>query len=120
MIRRINSHSFIFESTDEVRIYLETNQDMEKNSLFATLGNKTTSLNNEMTLKFGIITAGKLDDSRKLILDMEHLNLFNSLQSNEIKIFLPKDFNMLVSKTRITGKNDTYFNINVYNALLKK
>ena len=52
-------------------------------------------------------------------LDFEHLNLFNALQSDNIKIFLPQKYNMLVSKTTINGKNDTYFNLNVYNALLK-
>lgn len=120
LIRRVNNHSYIFDKIDDIRIYLETKDDMEKNSLFATLGNKTTELNNEMTLKFGIVNSGKLDGSRELILDIEHLNLFNALPSNDIKIFLPQNFNMLVSKTKVNGKKDTYFKMNIYNALLKK
>lgn len=119
LIKRINSHSFIFDKLDDVRIYLETKDDMEKNSVFATIGNKETDLSNEITLKFGIVTAGKIPNGAKLILDLEHLNMFNALQSNEIKIFLPEKFPMLVSKTIVQGKNGTFFKMNVYNALLK-
>lgn len=119
LIRRIGSHSFIFDKIDDLRVYLETKDDMEKNALFATLGNKTASLSNEMTLKFGIVTNGAIAKDRNLILDLEHLNLFNALPSNDIKIFLPKQYNMLVSKAKVNGKNGTYFNMNIYNALLK-
>ena len=119
LIRRISSHSYIFDKIDDLRIYLETKDDMEKNALFATLGNKATNLSNEMTLKFGIVNSGAIAEDRNLILDLEHLNLFNALPSNDIKIFLPKQFNMLVSKAKAFGKNDTYFSMNIYNALLK-
>lgn len=122
LIKRIISHSFIFENSkqNELRIYLTLKNDMEKNSIYATLGNNENSLSNEITLKFGIVNFGTLPDNRKLILDLEHINLFNAIQSNEIKIILPKKYNMLISKTKILGKNDSYFNMNIYNALLKK
>lgn len=119
LIKRINSHSFIFEKIDDVRVYLDVDQSMEKNSVFATIGNKNSDLNNEMTLKFGIVTFGKLANDRKLILDLEHLNLFNAIQSSEIKIFLPEKYNMLISKIKVLGKNDSYFNMNIYNGILK-
>jgi len=119
LIRRINSHSYIFDKIDDLRIYLETKDDMEKNAIFATLGNKSSNLNNEMTLKFGIVNNGAIAKDRNIILDLEHLNLFNALPSNDIKIFLPKQYNMLVSKAKVSGKNDTYFSMNIYNAILK-
>ena len=63
------------------------------------------------------MTFGKLED-RELIIDLDRLQLFNAVQSNEIKISL-MDKNVLVSKVRQTGKNDSYFSIVVYNSLLR-
>ena len=117
LIKRINSHSYIFDDAEALRIYLETKRDMENNSLFASIGNRSNNLNNEMTVKFGIVTFGKLED-RELIIDLDRLQLFNAVQSNEIKISL-MDKNVLVSKVRQTGKNDSYFSIVVYNSLLR-
>lgn len=119
LIRRVNNHQFIFDNVNDIRIYLELKDDMQKNTLFATLGNKNMALGNEMTLDFGIVTSGTLKEDRKLILDVTRLNIFNALQSNEIKIFLPEKYNMLVSTVKVLGKNDTYFTLNTYNALLK-
>ena len=78
LIKRINSHSYIFQDSEQLRIYLETKKDMENNSLFASIGNRGSNLNNEMTLKLGIVTFGKLDD-RELVLDLERINLFNAV-----------------------------------------
>ena len=119
IIRQLNSQSYISDKPDDLRICLDVDESMEKNSLFATLRTADNDLSTSMTLKFGIITSGKTSPDRKLILDFEHLNLFNALQSDSIKIFLPQKYNMLVSKTNVSGKNDTFFNLNVYNALLK-
>ena len=77
-IKRINSHSFIFDDIEKTRIYLTQDKDMEKNSVFATVGNKSTNLNNEITLKLGLLSFGGLED-REIILDLERLNLFNAL-----------------------------------------
>ena len=93
---------------------------MEKNAIFATLGNKETNLNNEVTLKFGLMNSGELPENRPIIIDIERLNLFNSIQSNNIKITLAKNVNVLISKTQLTGKNNTYFNFNIYNTLLRQ
>lgn len=67
LIKRVNSHQFIFNNPNDIRVYLETHEEMENNALFATIGNRSNNLNNEMTLKFGIVTSGKLD--RVLTLD---------------------------------------------------
>ena len=118
LIKRINNHSFIFQDTSTMRIYLETNKDMENNTLYATLGNKDVNLNNEITLKFGLVTSGQLDSSRKVIIDLERINLFNALPSNDIKIQL-MDKNVLVSKVVVNGKNDSFFSCSILNSILK-
>ena len=116
-IKRINSHSFIFDDIEKTRIYLTQDKDMEKNSVFATVGNKSTNLNNEITLKLGLLSFGGLED-REIILDLERLNLFNALQSNEIKIKL-MNMNFLVGESRLVGKNNSFFNLKVLNTTLK-
>lgn len=127
MIKRVNSHSFLFSDPKSVRVYLETKDDMENNAVFATIGNKDTELSNEMTLKFGLATFGSLvergDDGlvkneRKIILDLERLNLFNSVQTSDIKFSL-MSLNCLVSKASVKGKNNTFFNSMVCSTMLK-
>lgn len=118
MIKRLNSHSYISQDPASLRIYLETKKDMENNALFATLGNKETTLNNELTLKLGMVTFGQISDDRKVILDFERMNLFDSYASNDIEISL-MNMNVLVSKLKVSGKNDSYFNLNIYNTILK-
>jgi len=116
-IKRVNSHSFMFPDSKTVRVYLETKDDMEVNSVFATLGNKETALNNEITTKFGLVTSGALGE-RTMIVDLERLNLFNAVQAPEIKIAL-MNVNVLVSKTRVVGKSGSFFDLTIYNTLLK-
>lgn len=118
MIKRINGHSFMFTDAKTINVYLETKDDMEANAVFATLGNKNVDLGREMTLKFGLVTEGKIPDGRNLIIDIERMNLFNCIQSDDISISL-MDKNVLLSKTNVHGKNGTYFNINIYCTLLK-
>jgi len=127
MIKRLNGQAFMFSVAKDMRIYLETKDDMENNAVFATVGNRETSLNNEVTLKFGLVSAGSLvergDDGlvkseRKLILDFERLNLFNAMQSDCIKFQL-MDVNCLVSKTSMAGKNGSFLNFDLYCTVLK-
>ena len=118
LIKRINGHAFIFQDPTSLRIYIGTSDDMENNAVFATIGNKETDLNNEMTLKLGLVTFGKSDPNRPIILDLERLNLFNACPSNQLQISL-MDKNVLVSKTMVSGKNGSYFSMNIYNSLLK-
>ena len=127
MIKRLNNQSFMFSSVKDMRIYLETKDNMENNAVFATIGNKETDLNNEITLKLGLVSSGclvKRDedgvviDERSLILDFERLNLFNAVQSDTIKFQL-MDVNCLVSKISISGKNGSFFNFDLYCTVLK-
>ena len=127
MIKRLNSQAFMFSTAKDMRIYLETKDDMENNAVFATIGNKETDLNNEITLKFGLVSSGGLIkrnednlviDERSLILDFERLNLFNATQSDSIKFQL-MDVNCLVSKISIAGKNGSFFNFDLYCTVLK-
>lgn len=119
LIKRVNSHAFMFSDSKSVRVYVETKEDMESNAVFATLGNKDTALNNEITTKLGLVTSGVLDPSqRRIVLDLERLNLFNAVQTPEISIAL-MNLNVLVSKTKLAGKNGSYFDLTIYNTLLK-
>lgn len=118
LIKRVNSHAFMFSDSKAVRVYVETRDDMETNAVFATLGNKDTALNNEITTKFGLVTSGAIGE-RKIIMDLERLNLFNAVQSPEISIAL-MNVNVLVSKAKILGKNGSYFDLTIYNTLLKQ
>ena len=45
LIKRINNHSYIFNDSNGLRIYLETKEDMENNVVYATIGNKENNLN---------------------------------------------------------------------------
>lgn len=117
LIKRVSSHSYIFDDAEALRIYLESKKDMENNTLFASIGNRSNNLNNEMTLKFGIVTFGKLED-RELVIDLDRLALFNAVQSNDIKVSL-MDMNVLVSKVKQTGKDGAFFSMTIYNSLLK-
>jgi len=78
LIKRINSHSYVYQDNDKLRIYLETKDDMENNTLFATVGNKESELNNEITLKFGLVTFRSLE-GKTLTIDLERMNLFNAV-----------------------------------------
>lgn len=118
LIKRINSHQFIFTDPTALRVYLETKADMENNVVYATLGNNENNLNNEITLKAGLVTFGKIDATRKIVVDIERLNLFNALPSNEITLSL-MNMNVLVSKSVLSGKNGSYFNLNIYSTILK-
>lgn len=127
MIKRLNGQAFMFSAAKDMRIYLETRDDMENNAVFATVGNRETDLNNEVTLKFGLVSSGSLvtkdendvvTDERRLILDFERLNLFNALQSDSIKFQL-MNVNCLVSKTSLSGKNGSFFNFDLYCTVLK-
>ena len=118
LIKRMNGHSFLFTDSKSIQVYLETKDDMEANSVFATLGSKNIDLGKEITLKFGIVTDGKIPEGKALIIDLERMNLFNCIQSDDIKIGL-MDKGCLLSQIKVQGKNGSFFNINIYCTLLK-
>ena len=118
MIKRMNGHSFLFTDSKSIHVYLETKDDMEANAVFATLGNKGTELGKEITLKFGLVTDGKLPNGKYLTIDLERMNLFNCIPSDDIKISL-MDVGCLLCQTKVDGKSGSFFNVNVYATLLK-
>ena len=118
---------FMFSNPKDVRVYIETKDDMENNAVFATLGNKETDLNNEITLKLGLVTSGSLVErdendlvvgERSIIIDLERLNLFNAVQSDNIRFAL-MNLNCLVGRISMTGKDGSFFNLTIYSSILK-
>lgn len=118
LIKRINGHGFLFADSKTVNVYLETKDDMEQNSVFATIGNKNVDLGKEITLKFGLVTQGSIPENRKIVIDLERMNLFNCVQSDNINIGL-MDKNCLLSNTKIQSKSGSYLNIDIYCSILK-
>lgn len=116
-IRRIRNKQFLFADPTTMRVYLETKDDMENNVIYATVGNKATSLSNEMTLKFGLVNYGSIKD-KSLIIDIDRLNLFDACTTTDIKVSL-MDANVIVSNVNVVGKNDSYFNVKIYTSMLK-
>lgn len=115
IIKSVNNHSFIYHDVQSLRFYLNTDSTMQNNVLYATIGNKTNNMNNLLTLKFADINFGNI--SRELIIDSNRLNLFNIVQSDNIKIELT-DKNVLRYKLRLDGKDDAYTTCNIYVSLL--
>lgn len=115
-IKEINNHSFIINDIEYARIYLDTDSKLENNVLYATIGNNANNMNNSITLKLGLITFGSIKD-RTIILNFDRLNLFNIISSDSIKIDL-MDKNVLVTKFHEAGKNDSYFDLAIYNSIL--
>lgn len=118
MISRVNKHAFISSDPSSMRIYLGLQDKMEKNALYASVGNRENSLNNEITLKFGLITSGKLDNGKVLVLDADRLNLFNVVQSQDIKVEL-MDIGVLKSNVKVLGKTGSFFDLTLYTSPLK-
>lgn len=118
LIKRANGHTFLFSSSDLVKVYLETRDDMEANTVFATLGDKRADIGKEITMKLGLVTFGSIPAGKSLVIDIERLNLFNCMQSDNIEICL-MDVGCLLSKTKVTGKNGSFFNAKVYSTILK-
>lgn len=114
-IKTVNSHSFILPDQSMARIYLTVEPTMENNVLYATVGNDSNDLNNSVTLKFALVNSGILD--KKIILNFDRLNLFNIINSDQIKIQF-MDRNVLVYNISINGKNNSYYNFKIYCSLL--
>ena len=127
LIRNVNSHSFVFSDAGTARIYLTTEDGMQNNTMFATIGNESEDLANSVTLELGLVNYGSLiekdpssglDAPRKIVLDFNRLNILNMVQSDEIKVMVAKERPVLVSSVRKEGKNGTFFNLNVYSFLM--
>lgn len=116
-IKRINGHAFMFDNTGSINIYLETKPDMEQNAVFATIGNKKMDIGKELTLKFGLVTSGQLQQDKPIIIDFNRMNMFNCMPSNEISLSLT-DKNVLMSHTHTT-KGTSYMDVTIYCTVLK-
>jgi hypothetical protein len=103
-IKRINGHGFLFSDSKAIKAYIETKQEMESNAVYMTLGNRQVDIGKEITLQFGLVTSGALDENRTIIIDLERMNLFNCMQSDNISISL-MDKNCLLSQTKVSGEN---------------
>lgn len=117
-IKRINGHGFLFTDSKAIKAYIETQSEMENNVVYMTLGNRQVDIGKEITLQFGLVTSGALDESRTLIIDLERMNLFNAIPSDNINIAL-MDKNALLCQTKVSGKNGSYFHLNIYCSVLK-
>jgi hypothetical protein len=112
-IKMINSYQFIFPDIDSGRIYIKTDENMEKNVVYAELNNRINDFSNAVTMKFGDVIIGKID--KDIIIDFERLMLFNIVDSNDIVIKL-MDKNVLVSE--INNKTDNaYMFMKIYNSM---
>lgn len=118
LIKRMNGHAFLFPDSKAVNVFIETRDDMEKNSVFATLKNSGNALGKEITMKFGLVTEGSIPEGRNIIIDLERMNLLNAILSDDIKVSL-MDKNVLLSQLKINGKNGAFFNMKTYCSLLK-
>ena len=126
LIKNVNSHSFVFDDSGTARIYLTTEDDMQKNTMFATIGNEGNDLANSITLELGLVNSGSLlekdeygtESPRKIILDFNRLNILNMVQSDEIKVTIARERPVLISSVRKTGRNESFFNLNVYSFLM--
>ena len=118
IVKKILSHSYLFTDSKTVKVYLETQDGMDQNAIFATIGNRQIESGNEIVLKAGVVTFGKIPENRFITVDLERLSLLNAIQSQEINLSL-MNYNVLVSNATIHGKNNTYFNLKTYLSLTK-
>jgi len=110
-IKRINNHTFLFNETGQIRIYLEQKDDMEGNSVFATITDPANELSNTITLQMGLADYGKLDS--RIVLDFERLNILNIKGSDEMRIQLLQERPILMSS--VSGnEGDSTLSIKVY------
>lgn len=117
LIKTINSHSFIFQDSATARIYITTEEGMQNNTIFATIGNENNDLANSATLELGLINSGTLlnedGQPQKIIINFDRLNILNMVPSDEIKVMVAKERPVLVSQITKDGKNGAFFKIDI-------
>lgn len=117
MIKTINGHSFISPNIASARLYLREEPDMQRNTMFVTIGNENDELANSITLELGLINSGTLTSEdgtqKKIILDFNRLNILNMVPSDEIKVMIAKERPVLVSSVTKEGKNGSFFNVKI-------
>lgn len=119
MIKRLNGFSFMFSDTNALRVYLKSEDGMNKNMIHATIGCDGDDFENGATFEFGLVTSGEVGDSR-LVLNFDRLNILNIIQSDEIMIRKAngsKNLLECVHKYRDTG---TYLDLSIVCSTLVK
>lgn len=79
IVKKILSHSYLFTDSKTVKVYLETQDGMDQNAIFATIGNRQIESGNEIVLKAGVVTFGKIPENRFITVDLERLSLLNAI-----------------------------------------
>lgn len=102
LMKQVADHQFLMPKIEDLRVYLHIDTDLEKNTVYATVGNKSNDLSNALTLKFGLLTFGALD--RELVIDLQRLQVLQIIPNDEVQVQL-MDKNCLFSKTVINKKN---------------
>jgi hypothetical protein len=122
LIKKINSHSFIFKDITSARVYITTEDDMQNNTIFATIGDRGNDLSNSATLELGLINSGSLKNAdgsvQNIILNFDRLNILNMVPSDEIKVMVANERPVLISNVKRSGKNGAYFNIDICSYML--
>ena len=114
-IKKVLSNSFMFNDVENVRVYLNQHDDLQQNCLYAEVTNKTNRLSNNITVKLGDITLGKVTED--IILDFERLSVFNLFKNDNIVIQL-MDKPFLVAELSIF-KDNIFSKFTIYNSLRK-
>jgi hypothetical protein len=114
-IKKVLGNSFMFSDAENIRVYLNQHDDLQQNCIYAEVTNKTNRLSNNITVKLGDITLGKVAED--IILDFERLSVFNLFKNDSIIIQL-MDKPFLVANLSIS-KGDIYAKFTIYNSLRK-
>ena len=114
-IKKVLGNSFMFTDVENIRVYLNQHDDLQQNCIYAEVTNKTNRLSNNITVKLGDITLGKVTED--IILDFERLSVFNLFKNDNIVIQL-MDKPFLVANLSI-AKDDIFAKFTVYNSLRK-
>lgn len=115
IIKKVLSNGYLFSDPESVRVYLNQHEDMQQNCLYAEVTNKANRLSNNITIKFGDITLGKVEED--LILDFERISAFNIFKSDNIVIQL-MDKPYMVANLSLS-KDDIFSKFTIYNSLRK-
>lgn len=115
-IKELRRSSFIFPDSTVARIYLFVDEK-NKGKIKAELNNRNNPYSNAMTLDFGDITYGTLDED--IILNFDRMDMFTLFEgTREIEMVLP-DVKALTSTQKIVSKDEkTYVKIWILSSIM--
>jgi len=114
-IKKVLSNGYMFTDPESIRVYLNQQEEMMQNCVYAEVTNKTNRLSNNITVKLGDITIGSIKED--LIIDFDRLGAFNLFKSDNIVIQL-MDKPFLVAELSL-NKDNMFSKFTVYNSLRK-